>query len=167
MYVLAGCYLYHGGRACPHVRCSFHDAFTYLNSCSESVTEKNIFTIMFSIGIMITPSENRRTRSKPCHISTLSNTNPTWTGLGSNPSIRDERPTTNGMSHETTYGLRYTRIDIELLRDFLWSHFILTDVRTAKLNKEATKGSRYIFSFGITAEPHKHQITSRHRLRTA
>jgi hypothetical protein len=45
--------------------------------------------------------ENRRTRGKTCPIATLSTTNPTWTDLGSNPSLRGERPAANRQSHGT------------------------------------------------------------------
>jgi hypothetical protein len=38
------------------------------------------------------------TRRKTCPSATLSTTNPTWTDLGSNPSLRSERPATNRLS---------------------------------------------------------------------
>jgi hypothetical protein len=37
------------------------------------------------------------------------------------PSLRDERPTTNRLSHETTYGLPSPRLDTEFVTDFLRS----------------------------------------------
>jgi hypothetical protein len=39
---------------------------------------------------------------RQCPSATLSTTNPTWTGLGTNLSLRDERPPTNRLSHGTT-----------------------------------------------------------------
>ena len=44
---------------------------------------------------------NRSTRGKPFSSDTLSTTNPTWTGPGSNPGLRGERPVTNRLSHGT------------------------------------------------------------------
>ena len=40
-----------------------------------------------------------RTRRKTCPSVTLSTTNPTWTGLGSNPVLHRKRPSINHMSH--------------------------------------------------------------------
>ena len=48
---------------------------------------------------MILRDENRSTRRKICPSATLSTTNPTWTGLGVNPGLRGERPTTNRLGH--------------------------------------------------------------------
>jgi hypothetical protein len=45
--------------------------------------------------------ENRSTRGKTCPSATLSTTNPTRTDPGSNPGLRDERLTTNRLSHGT------------------------------------------------------------------
>jgi hypothetical protein len=42
--------------------------------------------------------ENRSTRGKTCPSATLSTT---WTHLGSNPGLRDERPANNRLSHGT------------------------------------------------------------------
>jgi hypothetical protein len=50
---------------------------------------------------MILTGENRRTRIKTCPSAPLSITNPTWTDPGANPSLRDERPVTNRLSHDT------------------------------------------------------------------
>jgi hypothetical protein len=47
--------------------------------------------------------ENRRTRGKTCPSATLSTTNPTCTGAGSNPGLRGERPATNRLSHGTAF----------------------------------------------------------------
>ena len=46
---------------------------------------------VWSIGRMILIGENIYTRSKACYSATLSTTNPTWTGLGSNPGLHNER----------------------------------------------------------------------------
>jgi hypothetical protein len=45
--------------------------------------------------------------------ATLSTTNRTWTDLGSNPGLRDERSATNRLSHGTVTGtaLLYNAID--------------------------------------------------------
>lgn len=110
-----------------------------------------IIILTCNIDIMIPTGENWRTRSKPCHISTLPTTNPTWTGLGSNPSLRDERTTTNRMSHEKTYGLRSPRFDIEFLRDFLRSHLILINVLTIKKK-------RVLKYFQFLSQPHSTHI---------
>jgi hypothetical protein len=45
--------------------------------------------------------ENRSTRGKTCPSATLSTTNPTWTDPGSNPGLRDGRPATNCLRHDT------------------------------------------------------------------
>jgi hypothetical protein len=45
--------------------------------------------------------ENRSTRVNTCPSATLSTINPTWTGPGSNPGLRGERPATNHLSHGT------------------------------------------------------------------
>jgi hypothetical protein len=45
--------------------------------------------------------ENQSTRGKPCPTANLSTTNSTWTGPGSNPGLRGERPATNRLSHVT------------------------------------------------------------------
>jgi hypothetical protein len=47
--------------------------------------------------------ENRSTRRKTCPSATLSNTNPKWTDLGSNPGHRGGRPAANRLSHGTAY----------------------------------------------------------------
>jgi hypothetical protein len=47
--------------------------------------------------------ENGSTWGKTCHSATLSTTNPTWTGPGSNPGLRGERQAINRLSHGTAY----------------------------------------------------------------
>jgi hypothetical protein len=56
-----------------------------------------------SIDGMIVTRGNQSTRWNTCPSATLSTTNLTWTGLGSNPSLRGERPATNRLSHRTTW----------------------------------------------------------------
>ena len=48
---------------------------------------------------MILTAEMRSTRRKTYYSVTLSATNPTWTGLGSNPGFHGERSATNQLSH--------------------------------------------------------------------
>jgi hypothetical protein len=45
--------------------------------------------------------ENRSTRGTTCPSATLSATNPTWTGPGSNPGLRGERTATHGTATES------------------------------------------------------------------
>jgi hypothetical protein len=52
---------------------------------------------------MILTGENRNTRGKTCPNATLSTTYPTWTDPGWNPSLHDERPATNRLSHGTAF----------------------------------------------------------------
>jgi hypothetical protein len=49
-----------------------------------------VMGLLFTNGNILT-GENRSTRRKPCS----SATNPTWTGLGFNPGLRDDRPASN------------------------------------------------------------------------
>jgi hypothetical protein len=51
---------------------------------------------------MILTGENRRTRRKTCTSATLSITNPTYTALGANKGLRDEKPATNYLRYDTT-----------------------------------------------------------------
>jgi hypothetical protein len=44
---------------------------------------------------MILTGEYRRTQRKSCPSTTLSTINPTWTALGVNLGVHDERPLTN------------------------------------------------------------------------
>jgi hypothetical protein len=44
---------------------------------------------------------NRSTWKKTCSRATMSTTDPIWTDPGSNPSLRRQRPATNGLSHGT------------------------------------------------------------------
>jgi hypothetical protein len=60
---------------------------------------------IWSCGGMILTGENRRTRRKTCPSATLSNTNPTRTGLRANAGLRCEMPATN----RTATGLFYWR----------------------------------------------------------
>jgi hypothetical protein len=65
---------------------------------------------------MILTRENRRTRRKISSSVTLSITNPTWTDLGSNPGLRDEKLATDrvnspvvlscGEAHQRTVAAR-------------------------------------------------------------
>jgi hypothetical protein len=48
---------------------------------------------------MVLTGANRSTRRETCRSATLSNTNPTWTGLELNPGLRVEKPTANSLSH--------------------------------------------------------------------
>jgi hypothetical protein len=57
-----------------------------------------IYEWIWSRGGMMT-RENRRTRGKTCPNATLSITNPTWTDLDMNPSLRGEKPATNHLSY--------------------------------------------------------------------
>ena len=45
--------------------------------------------------------QSRRTRTKTCYSATLPTTTLEWTGLGSNPSLRNESSATNRLSHGT------------------------------------------------------------------
>jgi hypothetical protein len=56
---------------------------------------------MWSIGEMVVTDESRSTRRKTSPSVTLSIKNSTWTGLGSNPVIRGNRPETKFLSHGT------------------------------------------------------------------
>jgi hypothetical protein len=48
---------------------------------------------------MILTRENRSAQRETCPSATLCVINPTWTGLGSNTPLRDERRETNYVSH--------------------------------------------------------------------
>jgi hypothetical protein len=52
---------------------------------------------------MILTGENRRTGRKTCPTATLSATNLTWTGVGSNVGLCDETPETYRLSHGMVY----------------------------------------------------------------
>jgi hypothetical protein len=54
-----------------------------------------------SDGGMILTGENRRILRKTCPSATLSTTNPIWIVQGANPGLRDERPATSDLSHDT------------------------------------------------------------------
>jgi hypothetical protein len=61
---------------------------------------------------MILTGGNLSTERKTCPSAT-STTNSTWTGLGSNPGLRGERPQTNRLGHGTA-------LDRIVLRDLQW-----------------------------------------------
>ena len=65
----------------------------------EGLLCNEFFLLFHFIGGMKLTVENRSTRRKTCSIATLSTTNPTWTGLRSNPGLRGERSATNRLSH--------------------------------------------------------------------
>jgi hypothetical protein len=46
--------------------------------------------------------ENQITQKETCLSATLSNINPTWTGLESNTGLHSKRPATNCLSHGIT-----------------------------------------------------------------
>lgn len=56
--------------------------------------------------------ENWSTRRKPQSSVTFSTTTFTWTDLGSNLGLRDEKPATNLLSHEQTELLVYLKIKL-------------------------------------------------------
>jgi hypothetical protein len=58
---------------------------------------------MESNGGMILTRENQRTLRRTCPSATLSTTNPTWTDLGINLGLHDERLATNHLSHGMVY----------------------------------------------------------------
>jgi hypothetical protein len=56
---------------------------------------------------MIVTGESLRTRRKTCPNATKGTTNRTWTDLGSNPGLRNERLATNSLNHITALVLYY------------------------------------------------------------
>jgi hypothetical protein len=57
--------------------------------------------------------DNRRdTKQKACTSATLFTTNPTWTGTGSKPCPRCERPATNHLSHGTALKTKINLINL-------------------------------------------------------
>jgi len=53
---------------------------------------------------MVTATAQKPTvtaRRDTCPSATLSTTNPTWSTLSANPSLRADRPATNGLHHGT------------------------------------------------------------------
>jgi hypothetical protein len=83
----------------PRSRCHRHTAALRLimQSCDED-GDKVLFFLFFRVmehQWKETDGENRSTRRKTCPSATLSTTNPTWTGPGSNPGLRGERTATN------------------------------------------------------------------------
>jgi hypothetical protein len=69
---------------------------------------------IWSIGGMILTGESRQAWRKACPNTTLSITNPAWTGLGANPGLRGEKPATNRLSYGTDllYPLNIVRTTI-------------------------------------------------------
>jgi hypothetical protein len=58
---------------------------------------------MESHGGMIMTGENGRTLGKTCPSAVLSTTSPTWTDSGANPSLHNDRPMTNRLSHGVAF----------------------------------------------------------------
>jgi hypothetical protein len=54
---------------------------------------------------MILTGENQSTRGESCPSVTLSTTNPTLTGLGSNLGVRGENSAIKHLSHDTAVGI--------------------------------------------------------------
>lgn len=53
-----------------------------------------------------TDKKKCNTLRKTCPNATLTNTNPTWSGLGLNPDLRSDRPATNSLTHGTALNTR-------------------------------------------------------------
>jgi hypothetical protein len=75
---------------------------------------------------------------KTCPSATSSITNPTGTGLGSNPVLRGDRPATNRLSHGTAYTLFYKCVVSAVLGDtiFASSNLAGTDIKFAERGQE-------------------------------
>ena len=70
-----------------------------------------------SIGGMILIGENRSTQRKSSVSATLSNTNPTWTGLGSNTGLYVEMLAANRLSHgplSVMVHVRHTEREVDI-----------------------------------------------------
>jgi len=65
---------------------------------------------VLNIGDNTVARKIRCTRRKTCPIDTMSTTNPTWTGLGSNPGLGGDRPATDRLSLKS--GMYYFRIQL-------------------------------------------------------
>jgi hypothetical protein len=57
----------------------------------------------WSIFGTVLTGDNRSTQRRTCPSGTLSTTNPTWIGPGSNMCLRDERPCTDSLRHGTEF----------------------------------------------------------------
>jgi hypothetical protein len=77
---------------------------------------------------MILTAENRNTRRKPCPSETLPTTNPTSTGLGSNPGTRRKRRVTDLVKHGMTLHLKYVQVRSSELRHNFCS-YVQTEVK--------------------------------------
>ena len=88
--------------------------------------------------------ENRSTRGKTCPSATLSTTNPTWTGPGSNLGLRGERLATNRLSH----GTAFTNLAGKA------SNLAITSFKVvATTHCDIDEGSTYMYKTDVTQHP--------------
>jgi hypothetical protein len=77
---------------------------------------------------MILTWKNRSTGRKTCSVATLSTTNLTWTGRGTNPSLRCEKLATNSLN----YGMTKIRFKKYLFNFNIYIVILYTKIRENK-----------------------------------
>jgi hypothetical protein len=65
---------------------------------------------------MVVAGKHLNTTRKPSHTATFSTTNPTWTGLASNPDPRIECLATNRLSHGTGFNVNINMNNIYIYK---------------------------------------------------
>jgi hypothetical protein len=108
---------------------------------------------MWHNGGIIVLGERRRDPREICPVPLLSATNTTWTDLGSNQGLRDEKPATSRLSHDTT--CHYAEIRVCKCKGF--SSYLVENTIRFNYRSEPQKAA-YKKGTLVYRRPHRHPI---------